>query len=388
MKILHYISHFNVPSQTFLYDLLNNLELNSFDNYVLTHKRSLEKETPFPKVYIVSNKVSFLKKVYHRLFDMYNIRNQKKIVDYINNLSPQIIHAHFGPNGVKMAKLLKKYDINIPLVISMHGADTTAVPLNNIHYRNELKKLSSNRLVLFTFPSLFLKEKFEENINVKLNQNAFVVPNSFNKIFYNQKVSYFQHTNNLQLVCIGRLIKLKGFKYLLEAVSLLNENYNNWELSILGDGDLKVELMQYAKNLGVDDKVKFYGFVKHNQVSKILLDSDIYIQPSIVDPITGEVESFGVSVIEAILTGLPVIVTNVGGLPSTVLGGDEKFAIVVEQQNAKSIASAINMMIENNIFQDNETFRKKIVSEYSQQKQIINMTNIYSTLLNTQKIAL
>ena len=102
MKILHYISAFSLPSETFIYDLINNLEDNGSDNYILTHNRQLEDERPFSKVKVIYEKVSFLKKVYFKLVDNWGVRNKKDVLAYIDKLKPDVIHAHFGTNGVKI----------------------------------------------------------------------------------------------------------------------------------------------------------------------------------------------------------------------------------------------------------------------------------------------
>lgn len=376
MKILHYVSNFSLLTETFIYDLINNLEENGFDNYILTHNRTLEDKRPFSKVKVINENVSLIKKVYCKLFESWSIRNKKDVFEYINEIKPDIIHAHFGPNGVKVASLSKIKKFKIPIIISMHGTDTTYYPLQYDSYNRKLKDLAQLKNISFTFPSKFLKDEFEKNIKVKLGLNSFIIPNSFNKIFTKKKETYFKNGDKLKLVSIGRLIGVKGFSYLIKAVSLLENTYDNWELIIIGDGDDKNKLIKYAKELGVSNKIKFYGFVSHDKIPEILAMSDIYIQPSIVDPVTNQTESFGVAVIEAIISGLPVIVSDVGGLPDTVLGGHKDFAKIVKPKSSSEIYNAISEIMQNNT--NNVSFRKKIEKTYSKQIQIQNIVNVYA----------
>ena len=159
MKILHYISDFSLPSETFIYDLIRNLEGSEVENYILTHKRQLEKERPFLNVKVISEKVPFVKKVYFKLFDNWSIRNSKEILAYINDLRPDIIHAHFGPNGIKIYNLIKKYNLKINLIISFHGMDINVLPNQDKKYLHNILKINDDKNVLFTSPSEFLKSK-------------------------------------------------------------------------------------------------------------------------------------------------------------------------------------------------------------------------------------
>ncbi|MCK4842954.1 MAG: glycosyltransferase [Methylococcales bacterium] len=374
MKILHYISAFSLPSETFIYDLINNLEDNGSDNYILTHNRQLEDERPFSKVKVIYEKVSFLKKVYFKLVDNWGVRNKKDVLAYIDKLKPDVIHAHFGTNGVKIYRLLQMLNLNIPLVISFHGTDTTMYPLQYKKYKKIVQSISNDERVVFSFPSEFLKLEFQKNFVLKNNTNQIVLPNSYNKNFNAENKKYFQNNKALKLISIGRLISVKGFQYLIHAVKILKKDLPNIELKIVGSGSEMYSLQLLIEQLSLNNEIKLIGVVKHNEISSLLCESDIYIQPSIVDKKTNQTESFGVAVVEAITSGLPVIVTDVGGLPGTVLGGCE-FAKIIEPDNAKSIVDAVLEMARN--CSDNIVFRNKIEDKYSQNKQLSNLLEIY-----------
>jgi len=379
MKILHYVGAFSLPSETFIYDLITNLEDNGLDNYVLTHSRQLEDERPFNKVKVISEDVSFMKKVYHKLFKSWNIRNFKDVLKYIDEVKPDIIHAHFGPNGVKIFKLIEEFDLNIPLVISMHGTDTTQYPLKYNSYKKLLKKIGNLNGVIFTFPSKFLRNEFEKNVSIDLNVNHCVLPNSFNQQFLNLENSQIKKDDDIfRIITIGRLINIKGFEYLIDAVSMLDSEFKDWELHILGDGTLKSELVDKAGSLNIKNKIYFHGFVMHSEVSQLLKKSNLYIQPSIVDTSTNQTESFGVAVVEAIASGLPVIVTDVGGLPDTVMGGDKDFAKIIRSKAPDELLKEIKIMID--IEKKNDVYREKIIKEYSKTKQIERLLDIYKKM--------
>ena len=242
MKILHYVGVFSLPTETFIYDLINNLEESGLDNHIITHNRQLEEERPCKNVKVISEKASFIKKVYFRLFRKWNIRNEKDVIRYIKNLNPDRIHAHFGPNGVKIYNLLKKYNLNIPLIVSFHGTDTTMYPLQYGKYKNIAQQMTNNNNITFTFPSNFLKQEFQKNFKIEANKNQIVLPNSFNKNFITSKQKIKQKSDKLKLISVGRLINWKGFESLIKAFTILNDKLENVELKIIGAGIEEINL--------------------------------------------------------------------------------------------------------------------------------------------------
>ena len=114
MKVLHYVGVFSEPSETFIYDLVTSLESNNVENYVLSHKRLLEIERPFERVKVIKENINIFKKIYHRLFHRWSIATEKALM-FINELQPDVIHAHFGPNGLKIFDLIH-FKLNFKIV--------------------------------------------------------------------------------------------------------------------------------------------------------------------------------------------------------------------------------------------------------------------------------
>lgn len=376
MKVMHYVGSFSLPSETFIYDLIKNLDENGIINHVLTHERQLEEERPYNKVKIVPKEVSLLKKIHHRLFKRWDIYNSSKVKGFLIEYKPDVIHAHFGPNGVRIFKLIEKERLNIKLVVSFHGTDTTMYPLRFTSYRKSVQEMLLSEKVLLTFPSLFLKKEFQKNFSVDDRNNQIILPNSFNNAFKQVVKNKRIEDQPVRLISVGRLINFKGFEVLIKAFAIINKKLENSYLTIIGSGSQEQYLRKLINKHGLQNKITLAGTVTHSDVRRMILESDIYIQPSIVDKNTNQTESFGVAVIEAIVTGLPVIVTNVGGLPETVLGGDDKFAKIVDPNNPIQICNAVLEL--STVKEDNITFREKIISSFSQESQFKNVLNIYN----------
>ncbi|NLE05503.1 MAG: glycosyltransferase family 4 protein, partial [Crenarchaeota archaeon] len=145
--------------------------------------------------------------------------------------------------------------------------------------------------------------------------------------------------NAVNLLYVGYLRHEKGLSYLLQALKLLKKKLLNVNLTIVGEGDILNELKKEAKDLGVDENVKFKGYVP---LGESLFDEykkhDIFILPSISEG-TPRV------LLEAMCKGLAIIATNTGGIPFTVK--DEYNGILVETKKPKELADAVLRLINN-----------------------------------------
>ena len=115
------------------------------------------------------------------------------------------------------------------------------------------------------------------------------------------------------LVHVGRFNVQKNHSGLLEAFRLLQQQISNAELWLLGDGELREQMEEYALRLGIRDRVRFLG--SQENVYPYLHDADVFVLPS-------RYEGMPMTVIEAMGTGLPIVASNVGGIPDMVEDGE------------------------------------------------------------------
>ncbi len=133
-----------------------------------------------------------------------------------------------------------------------------------------------------------------------------------------------------RLLCIGRLIPIKGHLVLLRALAKARARVPGVTLDVAGRGPLAPALRSYAHELGLADAVRFLGFV--SPVQKAIEDSAIVVVPSLG-------EGFGMVALEAMERARPVIVSAVGGLPEIVADGVT--GLVVPSTDAEALADAI-----------------------------------------------
>ena len=153
---------------------------------------------------------------------------------------------------------------------------------------------------------------------------------------------YRQPQEQVQLLFIGRLIPEKGFDFLLKLMTKLPAHYH---LQVAGGGDLLSGYEKKTKAMGLGERVKFLGLVPNGELSGILSRSDAFILPSFREP-------FGVVCIEAILSGVPVVCSDVMGLPEAVEDG--KNGLVVKGRESEDWLGAIKKVVED------EAFRQQI----------------------------
>jgi glycosyltransferase involved in cell wall biosynthesis len=136
--------------------------------------------------------------------------------------------------------------------------------------------------------------------------------------------------------CIARLIPSKGINYLIDAIPPLLKIKPNVMLLVAGDGPILETLKNQARYLSLEDKVIFTGFVEN--AGDYLNAFDIFVLPSLM-------EGLGISIIEAMMAGKPVIASRTGGIPEIVR--DEVTGSLVEPGNPNEIKEALLKLIQN-----------------------------------------
>jgi len=141
---------------------------------------------------------------------------------------------------------------------------------------------------------------------------------------------------------VGRLVRKKGFEYLLEATARLAERRPAVTLALAGGGDLDEELRRRAATLGIAGRVRFLGTVAQDRVPALLAAADVAAVPSVRDD-QGNVDGLPNVVMEALASGTPLVATPAGGIAQVVEDGET--ALVVPERDAAALAGAIEALL-------------------------------------------
>jgi colanic acid/amylovoran biosynthesis glycosyltransferase len=266
-------------------------------------------------------------------------RVYKRFPSTIKSQKYDIIHCHFGDHGIEALYWKKLGLLSGKLVTTFHGIDLNVTPRS---YGNGFYKELIKRGDLFTVGSDFMSKKL---LSLKTPSEKIIrLPMGVDTSKFTYIERNFEEINVFKFIAVGRLVEVKGFKYLLSALSLLKNRSLKFHCLIVGDGPLKSELLNMMKILGLELHVTFVGMKSHDDVIKLYHESHIFVLPSIKTD-SGEEEGQGLVVAEASSTGLPVIASAVGGIPESIV--DTKSGLLVNPKDPNSIANALNWCMNN-----------------------------------------
>jgi len=135
-----------------------------------------------------------------------------------------------------------------------------------------------------------------------------------------------------RVVTVARLSPEKGLPFLIEAIKIARHSVEDAELAIVGGGALEAELKTYAEKLSLQDVVRFLGAKPNAEAMAEVAKSAVFVLPSLG-------EGLGIVLLEAQALGVPVIGTDIGGIPDVI--EHEKTGLLVPPSDAKAIAAAI-----------------------------------------------
>lgn len=268
----------------------------------------------------------------------------KNLIQHIDIKQFQMIHAHslFSDGGVAYL-LNQKY--GIPYIVAVRTTDTNVFMRYFPHLKKFARKIieHSDRVIFIT-PNiqeqirglLYQKDKFEI-----LKEKECVIPNGINDFWVKNRLTGGKElsNNSVRLIQISRLNERKRVDVSIKAVKILYERDIDVSLDILGEGESKEKLIELAKNLNVEDRVFFQGYIREpEEIRKYLKQSDIFVMPS-----TGE--TFGLVYVEAMSQGLPII-----GIRDTGVSGyfvKEKVGEFIDEPNEVEVANAVERIILN-----------------------------------------
>ena len=136
--------------------------------------------------------------------------------------------------------------------------------------------------------------------------------------------------DNWVCVIVGRLVPVKGHRFLVEALAKARNLVPNLKLLCIGDGPLETELRRQAMDLGIREHIRFLGF--RTDIPEVLSACDLFVLASLN-------EGFGLVLLEAMAAGLPAIATHVGGVPEVVEDGAT--GLLVPPEDAQAMAKAM-----------------------------------------------
>ena len=197
-----------------------------------------------------------------------------------------------------------------------------------------VKVLVFNQIDRVIAPSAYIADKLIEQYRYPKDKVE-VVHNGVRGASFDKNVKSNQSSVPI-IISTGRLHPDKGHHYLLQALDQVKEDGIGFKCRIVGDGDLRKQLENEARELRLTQQVEFLGF--RNDVDMLLKQSDIFVLPSLP-----ESENFPLSILEAMSAGLPVVATNVGGVSEQIDDGES--GILIDPGNSEQLANELKRLL-------------------------------------------
>ena len=243
-------------------------------------------------------------------YQPYELALSSKLVDMVKLYKIEVLHVHYAiPHayaGYMAKQMLKDEGIDIPMVTTLHGTDITLV--GNHPFYKPAVTFSINKSDFVTSVSQSLKEDTLKLFNIK--NEIQVIPNfiELDKIKKEDKSPCQRSVMaNDEERIITHISNFRKVKRIPDIIAIFNKIQKEIpaKLMMVGEGPEKEKAEQLCRELGIQDKVIFFG--NSNEIDTILCQTDLFLLPS-------KTESFGLVALEAMACGVPVISSNAGGL--------------------------------------------------------------------------
>ncbi len=278
-----------------------------------------------------------------------------------------VIHAHDWLVTYAAKSLKNAYDI--PIVATIHA--TEAGRNSGIHdetqrYINDTEWLLTYEATEVIVNSNYMKNEIQRLFGLPFDKIN-VIPNGINlsnftgiERDYDFRRQYAMDNEKI-ILYVGRLVYEKGIQNLIAAMPKVLSNYNDAKLIIAGRGGMIDELKAEAASLGLNNKIYFTGYLDSKRVQKMYKCADVAVFPSTYEP-------FGIVALEAMLAGVPTVVSDVGGLNEIVNHGVDGMKSYAGNPN--SIADSITALLYDHQLANNcaKRAKQKVKEQFNWEK--------------------
>jgi len=289
-----------------------------------------------------------------------------------------ILHCHYAIPHATSAwiarEMLRQTHNDVKVITTLHGTDITLVGQDPSF--NAITKFSIEKSDRLTAVSSFLRQETYNafgctTCDVKVIHN-FIDPDLYNRERYASSMQNRLSPSHPVLMHISNFRRVKRVKDIIAVFAKVNSEIPS-QMVMVGDGPDRVTAEDEARKLGVEGAVSFLG--KIDNVAPLLATADLFLLPS-------ESESFGLSALEALASGVPVICTNTGGLPEVVRNGETGYLCKVGDVDTMA-ARALELLQDRDKWKAmSELGAADARARFSQDEIVSQYEQMYRTSLN------
>ncbi len=310
-------------------------------------------------------------------YQPYELALSSRLVDVVKSNNIDVLHVHYAIPHAYAAYMAKKMlldiGIQIPIVTTLHGTDITLVGSHPFY--SPAVNFSINHSDRVTAVSESLKKDTLRLFDIKKEIN--VIPNfiDIEKIKSKGKPCERSLLAEKEEKILTHISNFRPLKRIMDVISIFEgvQQKIKSKLMMVGEGPEKEKAIQYVNHNGLENQVLFLG--NSNEIDKILCYSDLFLLPS-------EKESFGLSALEAMAHGVPVISSNAGGIPEVNMHGKTGYLSKVGDTESMVLNALILLKNES----QHEVFKRQAqeqAEKFNLQTVVDQYENIYVNAIET-----
>ncbi len=291
-------------------------------------------------------------------------RYVKMIREALKELRPDILHAHYASSYGVLGRLCKYH----PFILSVWGSDILEFPKRSFFHKYLFRRTVLKADILMA-TSRLMKDELQSYTQKKVLLTPFGVDIEKFRPSEKEKTG-----TEVRIGTVKALEEVYGIDILIRAFALaLKKAPGTLKLEIVGEGSREQEYRSLVNKEGIADSVTFLGRLSSAAVQEKLRSFDVFVAVS-------RRESFGVAVLEASASALPVIVSNIGGLSEVV--SENETALVVPSEDPSSLSEAILKLANDPSLRKRlgDAGRSFVVRNFDWKKNAEIVMNIYKTL--------
>ncbi len=255
------------------------------------------------------------------LFDapLTTLAEASKLAELIEELGIDIVHAHYAvphATAAVLARDMVRCDKKPVVITTLHGTDVTLIGLDRAYLRTTQYSIEHSDIV--TAVSQYLAEYTTAEMNVERVINVIYNAVDLERFKPRELASLrlkYAHPDEKILIHVSNFRRLKRVEDVIKVFAKVSNEIGS-RLLMVGDGPERHKAFELASKLGISGRVSFLG--SFPRVEDVLAISDLFL-------LLSEKESFGLSALEAMASGVPVLATNIGGIPEVVKDGSSGF---------------------------------------------------------------
>jgi len=325
---------------------------------------------------IFKNPISFMRSLKNLRYKSTNMSFSSfcRAIPFLGKKPFDIIHCHFGPNGVFAVRLRELGVIGGKISTVFHGYDLSSfIKLKGRSVYDELFKKGDLFLPISHYWAEYL-------MRLGCPKNKIVVHRmGIDTERFRKKQLNISMAKEIKILSVARLVEKKGIAFGIEAVAEIIDDFPNIRYEIVGDGPLRDTLKGIIERYGLEEKIILSGWKSQVDVLKILKSSDILLVPSITSK-DGDQEGIPVILMEGMAVGLPVISTFHSGIPELVQDGVS--GILVNEKDTMAMARSIRQIASDR--QQMEKMGRKgrryVIEKYDIKRLNTQLSQLYQTI--------